>query len=870
MCDKLQAIPSKFNDVSDWVEKFRPYVIEEVHASLLKELSSEKYFEAKFTLNATSIPKRVEMGPTTLLLGSIDSKAFSLLNMNDAPLDTEETDEQTDPSESTVMSFLGIFSLKTPSTSRTCIDSSTKIIVAKVMVINDPKQGSNTDEETKNNCSILINRQIWQEEVEAYGDSRDWSLFFLPSCLISPSENIDRALNEVSLLQENPNLVLQQMMKSVFTEDEGELELAQMNQLIHTSGSLNEHQDKAVQKVLLKMMSPSNSLSSIQLIHGPPGTGKSSTLVSIIRGLLMKKNHVLVTAPTNFAVCELAGRSLRNLPLDFPMHQIVLHGSKTRLKLDNELEKIHLSSRISRLIKAIRRWEGHRRSILTSPDETTQLVLDECIDDLTVIFLDCPASLLSDRERQSVKNCLDCLTQTRSRELISDLKPLEENFYYVLFHVSISDEVFDTLKAEILFSATLVFSTVSVAASLRFMQIPPYLSPKRPSFLHPFRCIVVDEATQLLEPATSILLTNEVRCLVLAGDHKQLPATVLTKYGYRKSLFDRLIQSEFPSSMLKVQYRMHPAISCWPSKTFYNSLIVDGSNVQNPSYDKSWHNEFPPLSGYDVDGVEQTEEATQSKYNLHEIMVVIKIIRSLDDRIRQSKKASDNEDIKVGVISPYGAQVRAINAELNSHVFRSFSSVECSSVDAFQGKECDIIILSTVRSSIDLGFLPDMRRFNVAITRAKYSLILVGNCGALSNHPTLRDFLRQVRFLKTIHEHASPPVKISEDTVKRQITQTKELWDGTHQIFEKCKWKICFTNEFKASVVKASSSLKEEIKNKLVQLGHGKWPKYGQQPLIKKIENSLMEVIFVYSFSTYYLIWRVDVKVGIVKTSQFY
>ena len=110
LCDKLQAIPSKFNDVSDWVEKFRPYVIEEVHANLLKELSSEKYFEAKFTLNFTSVPKREVMVPTTLLLGSLDSKAFSLLNMNDAPLDTEETDEQTNPSESTVMSFLGIFS----------------------------------------------------------------------------------------------------------------------------------------------------------------------------------------------------------------------------------------------------------------------------------------------------------------------------------------------------------------------------------------------------------------------------------------------------------------------------------------------------------------------------------------------------------------------------------------------------------------------------------------------------------------------------------------------------------------------------------------------------------------------------------------
>lgn len=105
--------------------------------------------------------------------------------------------------------------------------------------------------------------------------------------------------------------------------------------------------------------------------------------------------------------------------------------------------------------------------------------------------------------------------------------------------------------------------------------------------------------------------------------------------------------------------------------------------------------------------------------------------------------------------------------------------------------------------------------------------------------------------------------------MQRQIAQTKELWDGTHQLFEKCKWKICFTNEFKASVVKASSSLKEEIMKTLLRLGHGKWPRY-EQPLIEKIENSLIEVIFVYPFSTFYLIWRVDVKVGIVKTSLFY
>eukprot|EP01040_Poterioochromonas_malhamensis_P018548 gene18548-21689_t len=331
---ELQPIPEKFENASDWVEKFRPYVLEEVHASLLKKLSSKSYFEANLT--SISVPR--EFGASTMFTsvhGSIDSESLLRLNMNDAVPDTEEEVTDTnDSSESTVMSFLGFYSLKTASKNLTCINESTKIIVAKVTVFKD--------KERQHNCSILVNKQLWQEEVEAYGDSRDWSLFFLPSCLISPSINIDRALNEVSLLRENESLLIEQMMKGVYTEVE--LELPQMNPLLRTSGSLNEHQHQAVQKVLLKMTSPRHdSLPSIQLIHGPPGTGKSSTLVSIIRGLLMKEKHVLVTAPTNFAVCELAGRSLRNLSSDYPRHQIVLHGSKTRLKLDNELEKIHLS-----------------------------------------------------------------------------------------------------------------------------------------------------------------------------------------------------------------------------------------------------------------------------------------------------------------------------------------------------------------------------------------------------------------------------------------------------------------------------------------------------------------------------------------------
>jgi senataxin len=259
----------------------------------------------------------------------------------------------------------------------------------------------------------------------------------------------------------------------------------------------------------------------------------------------------------------------------------------------------------------------------------------------------------------------------------------------------------------------------------------------------PFQTCVVDEAAQAVELSTLIPLRLGVKQLVLVGDPQQLPATVLSKResvgNYERSLFERLEHCGLPVHTLTIQYRMHPIISMFPRHVFYEGILQDSESVSRitpffakPPFSLSPFTFVDLLSGKDI-----VSQQTLSRSNPDEAGVCVSIYFAL---LRMAQ--TDGFDLmgKVGVISPYSEQVRVLKHTFEAAGIKAagnINDIEIATVDSFQGKEKDIIILSTVRAcpeSNSVGFLADMRRMNVALTRAKLGLFVVGKSKALAEN----------------------------------------------------------------------------------------------------------------------------------------
>ncbi|CAN6280380.1 unnamed protein product [Urochloa humidicola] len=260
----------------------------------------------------------------------------------------------------------------------------------------------------------------------------------------------------------------------------------------------------------------------------------------------------------------------------------------------------------------------------------------------------------------------------------------------------------------------------------------------------PFEVLVVDEAAQLKECESLIpLQLPGVRHAVLIGDEFQLPALVKSKVcedaEFGRSLFQRLTSLGQPKHLLNMQYRMHPWISRFPVESFYCGQISDGPNVLNRDYERRYLTGpmYGSYSFIDIDGgKESTGKHDRSLINPVEAAAVARIVQRLFKESVETRKA-----IRVGVVSPYKGQVRAIQEKLSGGAYAMHEgfSVKVRSVDGFQGAEEDVIILSAVRSNTagKIGFLADINRTNVALTRAKHCLWILGNAKTLASGKTI-------------------------------------------------------------------------------------------------------------------------------------
>lgn len=417
----------------------------------------------------------------------------------------------------------------------------------------------------------------------------------------------------------------------------------------------------------------------LTLIQGPPGTGKTHTAVQLLRTLVkMGRGPILATAESNVAVDNL------------------LEGL-----LDNGVNAI----RIGRPVKV---REGLREATLDA-------ILKNHPAQEEIEFIR--------KENEAVKRGLSDL---RGKDKGLAHKEVNNNYKEIRrLERTMIDGVLDGAE---------VICTTTIGSGHKL------LGNRR------FPVILMDEATQASEPSALVPITRGCRQLILVGDHKQLPPTVISREAERgglgRSLFDRLIKCGMPTHMLTTQYRMHPTIREFPSARFYDNKLEDGCTPADrpPAAGFLWPDWDKPVAFVPIEGVEVEDEEGKSKSNIDEAAKVVSIVNDL-------LAAGDITTQDIGVISPYNGQVRLLtDLFYQAGGFEDgepYNGLEIKSVDGYQGREKEIIIFSAVRANAagEIGFLSDKRRLNVAITRARRGLIVLGNPITLRHDGTWRSYL---------------------------------------------------------------------------------------------------------------------------------
>ena len=450
---------------------------------------------------------------------------------------------------------------------------------------------------------------------------------------------------------------------------------------------LNETQLQAVRLAL--------SARDVALIHGPPGTGKTTTVVELIRRAVRRGQKVLACAPSNLAVDNMLERLLaagtRAVRLGHPARVLPQLRASTLDLLVEEHEDVRLAHKLIKdAMRLFRRADRYTRA-KPAPGEKREM-------------------------RQEAKR------------LIEDARRLENQAV---------EHILD--QADVLCATTTALDD-------------GLLGDRR------FDLAVIDEACQSTEPGCWIPLA---RCekVVLAGDHCQLPPTILSKeagaQGFGVSLFERLMKlhgREF-ARRLTVQYRMHEAIMDFSSREFYDGqLSADAAVKAHLLHDLSHVAQSPltelPVEFIDTAGAgydEELEPDGESRRNPQEAELTIRKVRALLD--------GGLEPREIAVISPYSAQVRLLRELL------SVPGLEIDSVDGFQGREKEAIVISLVRSNAacELGFLGELRRMNVALTRARRKLLVIGDSATLGAHPfyaRLLEYCERIGGYRTVWEEA--------------------------------------------------------------------------------------------------------------------
>ncbi|XP_050209288.2 uncharacterized protein LOC126660014 isoform X2 [Mercurialis annua] len=357
----------------------------------------------------------------------------------------------------------------------------------------------------------------------------------------------------------------------------------------------------------------------------------------------------------------------------------------------------------------------------------------------------------------------------------------------------------------------------------------------------PLNLLIIDEAAQLKECESFIpLQLPGVKHIVLFGDQGQLTENVTSnvsaKAGIGTSLFERLYLNGCPKHILNMQYRMHPLISSVINSVFYGSQVLDAPNVRTTHYDRHFLPDpmFGPFSFINVScGNEEMDSLTCSYKNMAEVAIVIKIVQKLFKAWSTSK-----QKLSVGIVTFYTAQAVAIKEKVGMKYenLEGFS-LKVNMVDDLAGSEEDIMILTTVRTNSGglLGFISNLQRTNVALTRARYSLWIVGKETALSDsNAAWKSVVQEARDRKCFYE-AEQDDELSDTVlqIKQELDQFDGVLNGDSLLFKNARWKVFFSENFKKSFEKLKSSeMRKLVLNLLLRLSCGWRPKRRSTKLI--------------------------------------
>lgn len=437
---------------------------------------------------------------------------------------------------------------------------------------------------------------------------------------------------------------------------------------------LNAAQDEAVNKVL--------HAKDVAIVHGPPGTGKTTTLVEAVYETLHRENQVLVCAQSNMAV-------------DWISEKLVDRGVSV-LRIGNP-------SRVNDKMLSFtyeRRFESH-------PDYPQLWSIRKAIRELY-------ARVGKGTDRETVRLKINSL-KDRATEL----------------EIRINEALFADARV---IACTLVGSANRLLVGQKF------------------GTLFIDEAAQALEAACWIAIRKADR-VILAGDHCQLPPTVKSPEALRGGLGNTLMQaivSNKPDtvSLLKLQYRMNEEIMRFSSDWFYHGQLRSAPEVKY----RGILDFDTPIEWINTEGMDCNEEFVGENYgriNKQEAELSVQTLKEYLQKIGRERILE--ERIDVGLISPYKAQVQYLRQLIKKDTFFKpyRSAITINTVDGFQGQERDVILISLVRANEEgqIGFLNDLRRMNVAMTRARMKLIILGDVSTLTQHSFYRKLYEYIEEL---------------------------------------------------------------------------------------------------------------------------
>ena len=437
---------------------------------------------------------------------------------------------------------------------------------------------------------------------------------------------------------------------------------------------LNISQNKAVQNIA--------QTQDIAIIHGPPGTGKTTTIVAAVKKLTQTENTILVAAPSNTAA-DLLTERLANEGL-----QVVRVGNISRV--DENIVRHTLDSQLSNHPEA--------KNIKKIKIKAAELR----------------------RQARAFKRRFDYDARSKREELKQEVREMS----------SWANDLEKRLIEEILDSAQVITCTLVGAAH-------SILDGRK------FRTVVIDEAAQALEPATWIPILKASR-VILAGDPFQLPPTVKSMEAQRGGLSTTLIEKAIKRlsniNLLNVQYRMNQTIMQFSNIWFYDKQLSAHPSVSErilPNFKSEKSVVYIDTAGC---GFEEKKHAEKmSSFNPEEFYI-------LREHLNQYLEIFPYEKPSIGIISPYREQVVTIEKEIEEDPLLNELDITVSTIDGFQGQERDVIYISLVRSNEkkDIGFLSDYRRMNVAMTRARMKLIVIGDSGTIGENKFYKTFLDYV------------------------------------------------------------------------------------------------------------------------------